>query len=286
MTRPYSNPIINSVLDDMKLNNIYSYRGDCPSCGGRKTLTVDQDPVTGRVYYNCYKLDCTLYGTTEDKMDINTARNLARKHREARREPSRPIDIPTYINYGISSEKALEWLSKNNALEAYNSDMYSLYTHVAARRIYVPLYSPNGSLVNMAGRLYEDVYDSRTNKKLPLPKVKVLVKSQQLPPCVVGTGDKLVIVEDFASAASVARVKGCIGYALMGTQFNMKFHLPYITNLSPSNIIVALDKDATVKADKLTKYLTFINSNVRLLPLRQDLKEISCTATLKDLLGV
>jgi DNA primase len=84
----------------------------------------------------------------------------------------------------------------------------------------------------------------------------------------VGTGSKAVLVEDAASACSIARLKDYTGVALLGTNItsNIKSAL-----LIYKLIYILLDNDASGKAAQMTKQL---RGDVFLRTTSKDPKEL------------
>jgi hypothetical protein len=253
--------MLDTVIDDMKLNHLDTKRTNCPSCGGYNTLTCTYNASTNNYVYNCYRNSCGFKGAISAGGSMDTLYNL-RKHREASSETSRPITIPTYLQSGVTTQEGLEWLSKNGALLAYTQGLYKIYTDLKEGRLVIPLYEAN-KLVNLMGR----AWGINTT-----PKVKIYYKGSNVPPFIVGMGKTLVIVEDFASAANVATIQGCVGYCILGTQFSLEAHITKLAAYNPTSIIVALDRDALLKASKIVSALQSYFDVVQLLPIKKDIK--------------
>lgn len=264
---------VQPAIDYLRINNLTHAYVDCPVCGGTKKLSISI--LDGKYIYNCFKNSCDVKGIAPVTGSIDDIHTYTRRNKHCT-EASRPFDIPTYLIEGVASQEALNWLVNNHAIDAYKLGYYELYTDVREDRICIPLYGITGTRINLGGRDY--LGTSKYNK------FKIYNRQREVPPFIVGRGSKIVIVEDFASAAHVAVIGGYVGYALLGTQFNMRYHLPYLRSLSPTEIVVALDKDALKKGVEISKSLTSIFKYVRLLPLSKDIKNMETEELLKWLM--
>lgn len=265
-------PPIQAPLEHMKLHGLTSYRSTCPACGGHNTFGMTYFPIDNTYVYQCYKLSCNLKGKHTDtgSMDSMIAQQRSRSIATGQ---AQQFKLPTYLIKGVASYEALQWLNSKQALDAWKLGLYKIYTDVKENRIVIPLFNSSGVLANAIGRAWN---------KTTIPKARIYGKQLEVPPFIVGTGKTAVIVEDFASAAHVAVVKGHVGYAILGTQFNLEKQLPYLKKLQPTNIIVALDKDAISKANAIVKSLDVLFPTV-LLPLEKDIKDMT-TQELKEIL--
>ena len=270
MTNRLDRNLIGTIL--LNQGHLDRIRVDCPNCGKRDLLTLTRDG--DNILYNCYSNSCNTRGAHRIGSDLTTLRN---KHQQEGVKSDRtaefvPFRLPPYLVEGIASNKALDWLVKNNAVKAYEMGYYTIYTDPKEERICVPLYGVEGKLVNLCGRSYINA----------IPKNKIYNRGGISPPFVVGCGDRIVIVEDFASACNVATVSGYVGLALLGTHLNKELVLPVLNRLNPTSIKVALDKDAILKGIKIANLLNNIYNNVSVLPLTKDLKNFD-NLTDKDL---
>lgn len=84
--------------------------------------------------------------------------------------------------------------------------------------------------------------------------------------------DPIVIVEDAASACSVARLYS--SFALLGTSVTTE-QLIFLNTLEHSDVIIALDKDAIVNATAVQQELGSYGYNVTIIQLRDDAKYLS-----------
>ena len=87
----------------------------------------------------------------------------------------------------------------------------------------------------------------------------------------LGGFKKLVLVEDMLSAMKVAQ-NGVDSVALLGTQLDAR-KVREISQYRPSEVIIALDEDATDQAFKLAKKWGLAFPKVRVAILEQDIKD-------------
>ena len=242
----------------MKLNlSLYpvpsgtSERFDCPKCGGRKTLSITNEG--SRVLYNCYRASCNLRGVNSRDMSLE---DMAKLYYQDKPKEFKLLD---HTQYGLVNKAQEDYLRKHYCLEAYEQGLYDIAYDAAKDRLLFLVMDSEGKLVGAVGR-------DLTGKS----KLKALNYHDSINyPFIVGLSDTLVIVEDCASACSVARkYTGC---ALLGTHLKDEY-LESI--LKYDRLIVALDKDATDKAIKMEKTLRFYKDDVTMWFLDKDLKDM------------
>lgn len=127
----------------------------------------------------------------------------------------------------------------------------------------IPLKSCNGCVVGHEFRLMEGVPKSRLN----LLSTKSFVRSAYNCP---KKSDFVLIVEDAMSAAKASAV--CRTYALHGTNFCQQHIEELSSEWGGSKFLLALDKDATMKAADYVKTYRFQLPGLTLCPLSKDLK--------------
>jgi len=251
---------LHTYLEMLHLSEGESHRGDCPSCGKRNTFGVHK--TSGDIVYNCFSNSCGIKGVKTGRRDLTTLKNILGKTKV---KVEHGYSIPQHFIRGLSTPEALDWVVKHNAYPAYQQGLYEIYTDIRQDRIVVPLYSPDGRLVNAGGRAWS---------RYTVPKFRIYSSDTPVYPFVVGSSTKVCIVEDFASAAALAG-HGITGVALLGTNPKYQLLIPVLKKLNPTKIIVALDADATGKAIKLTKFLQFIFNCAILHPLDKDIKDMN-----------
>lgn len=234
-----------------------SERTNCPKCGGAKTFTRTYN--NGVVLFNCYRVSCRYSGAQSYTMSAQELRSV--RCTVATKE----FRLPPYMIYGVTSEDALEWLYKYPLVSLeYEQGRLKLYQDPKENRICIPLVNADGIMVNLGGRTWiAGTY----------PKFKIYNRGTVVPPFIYGKGKTMVIVEDFISAISVGTNYDTVGYCILGTSIDMQYHTKFINSVNPDTIMVALDKDALYKASMIKRSLSFIFSDVKLLPLRQDIKD-------------
>jgi len=225
-----------------------SGRFDCPKCGGANSFSVTND--NGSIVFNCYRASCNTRGAT------HKGRTLEELSQLKQRVKPQEFKLPEYIQYGIVNSKMEKYLRDHYCLDAI--DLYEVAYDPAQDRLLF-LIKDNGKLVGAVGR------DLSGRSRL-----KSLNYHENITcPFIVHKNDTIVLVEDCASACSVARrYTGC---ALLGTVFKVEY-LKYI--LGYSRIIIALDKDATRKSLDMKKYLGFYKEEVEIWFLEKDLKDM------------
>lgn len=253
---------LHTYIESLHLPDGTSYRGDCPVCGKHGTFSVTKEE--GTLLYQCFSNSCKLKGVKTGRRDIETLKNKIRKTQGDVCDAV--YTLPEQLVVGPSTPEAYEWLVKHNAYDAYEKGLYDVYTDIGQERIVVPIYSPSGTLVNAGGRAWN---------RYVTPKFRIYNSSTPVYPIVIGSARSAVIVEDFASAAAVS-TRGVTGVALLGTHVNPKTLLPMLKTIGPiGRITIALDKDATIKAIKLRKFLQFLYEYVNIYKLNKDIKDMT-----------
>lgn len=165
------------------------------------------------------------------------------------------MSIPRMVSDPSNHPRVMSYLEQNASIDAYREGWIDIRYAPAEDRVL--FYTPDR--IGAVGR-------SLSGAK---PKWKAYGDTSGI--LTVGKGRTMVLVEDAASACSVARLEGFQGGALLGT------------NLSPSqktqlrgldNVIIALDRDASRKALSMqAKIQGLVPCSVRFLT--DDLKHLS-----------
>lgn len=213
------------TLSNVRMKAGEHRRMNCPFCGGRYTFSLSS--VDGTLLWYCYKASCGVKGSrsvgrTPDQIrDKVAAKSVA--------QIRKPDSIPSLVSDPSHHERVMAYLEQNSSMDAYLERWIDIRYAPAEDRVL--FYTPDRQ--GAAGR-------SLSGAK---PKWKVYGDTSGI--LTVGRGGTMVLVEDAASACSVARIEGYKGGALLGT------------NLSPvqktqlrglDNVIIALDRDASRKA--------------------------------------
>lgn len=213
------------TLASIRLKGGEHRRMDCPFCGGRNTFTMSN--VDGAVLWHCYKASCGIRG--KKGVGRNADQIRAKLQNTASAQSRRSDPIPRLVSDPSNHPSVMEYLRRNGSLEAYENGWITIVYAPADDRV---LFC-NRDKIGAVGR-------SLSGQK---PKWKVYGDTTSI--LTVGTGSTIVLVEDAASACSVARIPDFVGGALLGTNLspNQKAQLR-----SYERVIVALDKDASRKA--------------------------------------
>lgn len=272
MSQRVSKSVLESLLGSSKF-----VRTVCPNCNKANTFTCTRTN-SSTIMYHCYSNSCNTKGVQHMKPDLQGLSldiiNAKASIKPIERVLSRWELLP-YLISGVSLEGGLEWLYRNNSLIAYKKGLYQIYSDPRERRLCIPLYY-KGMLVNMMGRAIESGVS---------PKVKIYNSGGVVPPFVCGTGKNVVLVEDFASACHIGTIPDYVGVALLGTTLNKEVVIPVLQDLNPSTLSVALDKDAFIKSIQMADELRYMFNNVKVIPLREDIKRLAYSE-MKRVLGV
>lgn len=226
---------------------------NCPFCNGHKKFTIDR-LATGELLWNCFRASCNAKGRYNGERSIEGAKAYLSGRSEPKSKISR-LPIPAITARVEHNKAACEYLSNVNSLEAYESGLIKI--RYAPREKRVLFY--NSDATGAVGRaLYQ--LGAQGPKWMTYGDVSTGIH--------VGTGSKAVLVEDAASACSIARLKDYTGVALLGTTItsNIKSAL-----LIYKLIYICLDNDASGKAAQMTKKL---RGDVFLRVTNKDPKEL------------
>ena len=225
-------------------------RTNCPSCGGRKTFTITKK--FGTLIWNCYKAGCDNSGKKRTSLSPADIR-----HRLNSRANN---NIEEYVPEFVMPDHVVNLDSV--LLDKYKKDYNlncDLYLDVKENRAVFPIKDlATGKLLGAVGR---SLREQKTMKWKRYDKSKDLMYFTNI------NKDLCVLVEDCVSAESCQNA-GFTGVALLGTTM----HETRIKDLIPyKEVVIALDKDASLKSLKIKKMLDpYVNCRVVLLP--DDLK--------------
>jgi hypothetical protein len=227
------------------------YRGDCPSCGHKNTFSAQEE--NGQIIYNCFHASCKLKGKTKGFFSIDKIKKIDIIDRE--------FDQKIY-NWSnpLQNETCLKYINKYHLLEAYADNRISLRYDPKTNRCVFILKDHNNIEQGATGRSLDGV----------TPKWYIYERYKTCPFIVKGKEnvEKLIIVEDCASAARISYY--CSSIALLGTNFN--FNFKYIEPFK--DITIALDDDATIKSLHIQKYINFYIP-CKISAIKKDLKYFS-----------
>lgn len=241
---------LKTVLDSVNLCEGDSERMNCPCCGGRNTFTVSKR--MGTLLWNCYKASCDCSGRSSSKLnsqDIRTRLALSRGEWVA--DKVETFTLPEHI---LKRSSPL----LDTYVQEYRLQDADVHLDIKENRAVFPVKDlETDEVLGAVGRsLIGDI-----------PKWKRYDKSKDLMYFTDTNKDVGVLVEDCLSAVACKNA-GYTGIALLGTTM----HESRIKDVMPFNeILIALDKDASLKSLKIKKLLDpYVNCRVVLLP--DDLK--------------
>lgn len=245
---------LSEILESSTLAEGDTQRMNCPSCGGYNTFTLSKRQ--GRLIWNCYKASCSCSGRTKSYMNTNDIRA---------RLSSSPHDRVATVQKFTMPDHVVQIPSP--VLDAYANEygiQKPLWFDVRETRAVFPIYDREGEvLLGAVGRaMIPSLY--------PRMKWKRYDKQKDLMYFTDNNRDVAVLVEDCVSAESCFNA-GYTGIALLGTTF----HESRIKDLfGYKEILIALDKDASLKALKIKNMLD-VYVNCRVVLLQDDLKYFS-----------
>lgn len=231
----------------------------CPSCGGGssrdKSFAVKRDVLS--IAYICHRASCGFKGRLATTASI--------QHQPA---PSRP-NTYTGILTGVPAEIREKMAYR---IEAADYDRRGILwaPTFGFGRLALPIMARDGTRTG---------YTFRAIEKRDKPKSVIRLSTEHYPvmswySCITGTSSVLILVEDQLSAYKASYF--CDAAALIGTNLSNDKVLN-ITKAAHRRVIVALDEDATHKAAKLVARLSGIVDDVRILKLKEDLKDVTLT---------
>lgn len=240
------------IIRSFKLNRNGKLRTDCPFCGHKNTLSISD--VDGTLIWFCFHADCKTRGASHEGRTIESMRDRLSRTTITKAEKPKNFILPDYVVPIVDNERAVSYLRKNNAYDAYaRGDARCLYDPKQDRVLF--LVRRDGSTIDAVGR-------SLTRGVKP----KWLRYGDSREPFLCGSNRLCVVVEDCASACAVSGV--ATGLALLGTNL-MDTHVNVLKGFD--RVLIALDKDATKKAIDMQRRLAHVVS-CRAVRLDDDLK--------------
>jgi len=237
---------IYSYINDLHLSVGESLRLDCPNCNSKNTFTVTNN--MGSVMWNCYKISCSLSGSSRVTLTVDDIRTAMSKQIE---DDNTIFEFPEHVVPHGNRKAITEWCDK----WGLSANTLSLYYDVKENRAVFPIVHDN-KIVDGAGRALGQ----------NIPKWKRYGKNNL--PYSQGHGTTAIVVEDCVSAAVVASDTRK-GIAVLGTSL-LESHKQYLSQFSTA--IIALDPDALEKIMQFAKELRNYVKQVKVLRLKDDLK--------------
>ena len=225
---------------------------DCPFCGGRKKFTISKTE-DGLTLWNCFRASCPVKGSYTGKRTASSIRKSLDRTPVVAKVEKRVTPLPPITKNIRNEPSALEYLTENNCLEAYDSGYINIRYAPAEKRVL----------------FYANDEEGAAGRSLAGHRSKWWSYGDVSKGIHVGIGDTAVLVEDTPSACAVSRLKGHVGVALLGTNITEQIRN---TLKKYTNIYIVLDNDASVKAIELVRSLSN-SAKVRLT--KDDLKYLS-----------
>ena len=246
---------LQSYVEELTLQPLGSLRLDCPVCQKKNTFSV-RDTGYERMF-NCFYANCDTKGRTGKRLTTNNAKSVLQQPKPTlQTKPDVPFELPDTFVPLTRNQRAVDLVRKYNSYSVYLSNDADIMYDIRQDRV-VFLVKYNKKIVDAVGR-------SLTNRK---PKWYRYGKSNR--PFICGGYDNAILVEDCFSCCSVTPFS-VTGIAILGTNL-LQTHLDTLKNYK--KVVVALDKDATLKAIDLSRSISqFVNCSVAFLP--DDLKNL------------
>jgi len=240
-----------SIIETYIQGDEVDTRIDCPFCNHTNTLTIKKS--NGTVMWYCFHASCDAKGKTQKEMSMKDVESsllsLVLSHNK------KTFKIPDNFISIYNTEKCTDYMKKNNCMVAYMEGLMDMRYDVRQHRA-VFIIKKQNEIVGAVGRgLNSNVYP------------KWFMYGDKSYPFMCGKSDTAIIVEDCASACAVS--EHYCGVALMGTSLPDSY-IPVLKKRF-KKIIVALDRDATVKAFDISNQLRYyVDTKVKIL--EEDLK--------------
>lgn len=203
----------------------------------------------GDLVWNCYKVSCTVSGSTRVGMSID---DIKARFKKIDTVDDIDFELPEYVIQRSGGLYMNRWCDR----WGLNADKLGLMYDVKEDRVVFPVVH-DGKIVDATGR--------SLGKRIP--KWKRYGNSGL--PYVHGCGKVAVVVEDCVSAAVVGDWSSYVGVALLGTSLQDS-HRSYLSQFSTA--LIALDPDALTKSLQMAKELRGYVSDVRPVKLEDDIK--------------
>ncbi len=234
-------------LNDYDVSDGETQRMDCPVCRGKNTFSITNN--MGDLVWNCYKVSCTVSGSTRVGMSID---DIKARFKKIDTVDDIDFELPEYVIQRSGGLYMNRWCDR----WGLNADKLGLMYDVKEDRVVFPVVH-DGKIVDATGR--------SLGKRIP--KWKRYGNSGL--PYVHGCGKVAVVVEDCVSAAVVGDWSSYVGVALLGTSLQDS-HRSYLSQFSTA--LIALDPDALTKSLQMAKELRGYVSDVRPIKLEDDIK--------------
>ena len=233
-------------------------RIDCPFCFHQNTFTLKN--IDGKIMWNCFHASCDAKGkisrdmSPEELKKFLSSQELSLQNK-MKSDNKIKWSVPDYFTSVYSCNRAVNYIKNNNCLNAMQKGLAKIMYDPRRDRV-VFLIKEQNKVINAIGRAI-------TSDNYP----KWFVYGKKSNPFVCGNHRDAVLVEDCASACAVSNV--ITGIALLGTSLPEEY-IPYLKKYN--KVLIAFDRDATVKALDLSLKLCYNVSNAQVIMLEDDLK--------------
>tara|TARA_R100001510_G_scaffold30470_1_gene27158 strand:- start:8107 stop:8895 length:789 start_codon:yes stop_codon:yes gene_type:complete len=240
-----------TFIEDLTLNESENVRVNCPSCGGRRTLTAIK--MDGTIIFNCYRVSCNIKGAVKAGYTRQDLEFILKKRSPSDLENKSDIFMyPEYVSYDIDNSLMDAFITE------WGLDEVSLSYDVKDKRAVFPIRNDSGILIDAIGRTLNNGYP----KWLRYGSNADYYISRK-------DNSNVVVVEDILSAIIISKICNVNGMALLGTNLSEKTKYKL---KEYKKVLIALDPDAKKKTIKYTKELKSEHPCVFAVSLKDDLK--------------
>ena len=247
---------LQQYINDLRL----PYRGDCPSCGGSNTFIANDS--NGVILYYCFRASCNLRGKINHEMGVNELRNINSNYIPKQVEKLEQVWIlPSHFVSPLSYPLCYRFLNRYGLIDFYSKHVNLIrYDPKQNRCVFILFHE--GTCYGAIGRSLDISIHPRWLVYSRLSGCPFQIANKT-------TDTSVLLVEDCVSACVASSCFNSVG--LLGTNVSsdtIKYILPY------TKVYIALDDDATNKAIKLQKQLSYYRPSF-IVPLRKDIKYYS-----------
>lgn len=270
-----------AIIEQHKPDLGQSIRVDCPYCGGENTLSITNNGTT--ILWNCFRSSCVAKGNTEASYSKEAVQILFEKLKKDEQEDTqnkeleiKPFILPKSFKLVYDHQDSMEMMRKYSLFLGQSKGLYNIqYDPILHRLVFIIKY--DDIIVNAVGRslhspkAMEGLLNTIGFKSKNTTSKWFVYGPNTHIPFYAGKSDKIVIVEDAISAACVAQTEEYSGCAILGTEISAE-NINFLLTRSPSEVIIALDKDASAKGIEYVRELSPYFKKISMLGLSIDLK--------------
>jgi len=244
------------IIERIKIRESEHKTLDCPFCGGTKKFTIDR-LTDGRLVWNCFRASCNVRGSKSYGRSIEAAKAYANGRQQSKPTP-KVLPLPEITTRIENREDASQYIRSVNSYDAYEDGLIDIRYDPKTRRVLFYNSDKTGAVGRALGRGPKWLSYGDTSTGMH-----------------VGKSDIAIVVEDVASACSVARLQEYTGVAILGTHLSNTLKN---TLHKYKAVYILLDNDAAQKAAQLTKKL---RGSVFLRTTSKDPKELELDQLIK-----